>query len=468
MKQSLLDKRWPWLTAAAAIVIAYLATIVDVSFGPDYYRPVGTADDIAQLAERDDWNLLFVLIDTLRADHLGSYGYHRDTSPTLDALASKGVRFSRHLSQSSWTKASMASLWTAMYPSRTGVTRFSDMIPEQAPTAAERLRDAGFRTAALYRNGWVAPTFGFAQGFDVYMRPGGKPLAHSIRVENPTLKSSGTDDHSVESAAEFLRLHGGQRWFLYLHFMDVHEYLYDLESALWGGAYADTYDNGIRYTDGTIRRLLERLADARLTDDTVVVIASDHGEAFRERGIEGHARRVFRESTEVPLFIQFPFELNPGVVIRTRTRNVDIWPTLLDLAGAEPFEGADGRSLVPELIAAARGAEPTDDGGVAIAHLDQNWGRTDIDPQPTVAVVDGALRYVRSFEFDKEMESLFDADRDPAELKNLSEEDPETTERLRGIADRYIESDPAWGEAPTREIDELERNHLRALGYAIP
>ena len=97
-----------------------MATQIEIRRNP---RPLGDATDIEELHERSDLNLLFILIDTLRADRLGAYGYERDTSPTIDALAADGVRFAQQLSQSSWTKCSMASLWTGLYPARTGVTR---------------------------------------------------------------------------------------------------------------------------------------------------------------------------------------------------------------------------------------------------------------------------------------------------------------------------------------------------------
>ena len=106
------------------IVLVFLSTFIEIHLpGPRDPRPVGTADDIEALAKRNDVNVVFVLIDMLRADRLSSWGYARQTSPTLDELASGGVRFARQLSQSSWTKASMASMWTGLYPSRTGITR---------------------------------------------------------------------------------------------------------------------------------------------------------------------------------------------------------------------------------------------------------------------------------------------------------------------------------------------------------
>ena len=175
-----------WLLGAASTLGAiYLILFLEVRFGDS--RPVGSVEDIERLAQRDDLNVLFILVDTLRADRLGSYGYERDTSPTIDALAADGARFANHLSQSSWTKCSMASLWTALYPARTRITRFEDAIPDTALLPAEILRDAGFRTAGVYRNGWVAPNFGFGQGFEVY--------------STPTTEQAGVDPEVIERPA---------------------------------------------------------------------------------------------------------------------------------------------------------------------------------------------------------------------------------------------------------------------------
>jgi arylsulfatase A-like enzyme len=465
----LLDKRWPWVVVAIAAIGLFLSTFLEVHIGgDDDPRPIGSAEDIAALAQRQDTNVLFVLIDTLRADRLKTYGYSRDTDPQIDRLASSGVVFRRHLAQSSWTKCSMASLWTGMYPARSGITRFDDIIPEAARMPAEILKDAGFQTIGIFRNGWVAPTFGFEQGFDTYLRPAPRPLPPSVRMENPTITAKGTDEDAVAAAIEFLRVRGDQRWFLYVHLMDVHEYLYDEESALFGGSYSDVYDNAVRWTDGALGALLEYLAEEGYTKNTVVVIAADHGEAFRERGLEGHARQVYRETTEIPLILSFPFRLEPRVDVTVRTRNVDVWPTILDLIGMEPMADTDGRSLVPEILASARGEGPAEAERMGISHLDQHWGQRTEAPLPTVAVTEGSLRYVRVDEADHRVEQLFDASVDPGELHDRSREDPATVERLRKVADAYLEEQPTWGAVPKREVGEMELNQLRALGYAIP
>jgi hypothetical protein len=128
----------------------------------------------------------------------------------------------------------------------------------------------------------------------------------------------------------------------------------------------------------------------------------------------------------------------------------------------------DGRSRVPEILAAARGQALPDLEETMIAHLDQAWARPGSDPEPTVAVAEGSLRYVRIEQEQGRVEQLYDSSEDALELHDRSREDPETLARLSEEADAYLDLQPDWGETPTREISELELNHLRALGYAVP
>ena len=459
-------------TLALAAIALYALGVLEFEVTNADPRPLGTAYDIEALKRRDDVNVLFILTDTVRAHRLSAYGYERETTPTLDYTASTGLRFAKHLAQSSWTKCSMASLWTGLYPQRTGVVRSPHGVPEEAVMPAEIFRDAGFRTAGIWRNGWVAPNFGFSQGFEVYERPVSRGMPRHLIAENPHIKLEGTDVDALDGAREFLRIHGRERWFLYLHLMDVHQYLYDSRSALFGSTYSDIYDNSIRRTDNLIGQLLTELVEADLLQKTLVVIVADHGEAFSERGIEGHAREVFRETTEIPFIVGFPFRLESGLVVETRSRNVDVWPTLLDLLGLPPLPEPDGRSLVPEIFAAAQG-ERLDDDLVGIAHLERGWGRRDSPRRPTVAVTRGDHRFVLQIgeetPRDPTRESLFDASTDPLERENRIEDEPELARELRAIADAYLESPPApWGAGPLEvELDEMEANQLRALGYAV-
>lgn len=460
---------WPLLIGIGAIGF-YLSTLIEMSTGDR--RPVGNAASLNALQYRDDVNVLFVLIDTLRADRLGSYGYGRDTSPTLDYMASTGARFDRHLAQSSWTKCSMASLWTGLNPARTGVLRFNHGLPSDALMPAEIFKEAGFRTAGIWRNGWVAPNFGFGQGFEVYGRPARKFMPKGYRRENPHVTLEGTDHDAVDNAIEFLRVHGEERWFLYLHLMDVHQYLYDEASALFGSTYSDVYDNSIRHTDDVMGRLLTHLADQGQLEKTLIVITSDHGEAFSERGHEGHAKNVYRETTEVPFILGFPFRLEEGLGLDLRTSNVDVWPTVLDLLGLPELEDTDGKSLVPELMAAAQGQSLPASGDLAFAHLDRTWGQNRNKPRPTVAAIEDGFRLVYFREADgRTTRQLFDGNADRLERNNVIAENPDVAEALTAEIEDYLagESPSSWGEGATSvEIDEMELNQLRALGYELP
>ena len=176
-------------------------------------------------------------------------------------------------------------------------------------------------------------------------------------------------------------MHGRERFFLYVHLMDVHQYLYDTKSAVFGASYSDIYDNSVLHTDAVIGRLLTIFANQGLLEKTIVVLAADHGEAFGERGIEGHAREVFRRGDRDPVHHRIPVPPREGRRRGTRSRNVDVWPTLLDLLGLPSLPDADGRSLVPEIIAAARGAEAPDD-QPAFSHLERGWGRPESPSRP--------------------------------------------------------------------------------------
>jgi arylsulfatase A-like enzyme len=363
----------------------------------------------------------------------------------------------------------MASLWTGLYPARTGVTRFDHVIAEEATLPAEIFRQAGYQTAGLYRNGWVSPNFGFSQGFDVYHKPRPRPLLPSEKRQNPTLSVEGTDVSAIETAVSFLRTNGSQRFFLYVHLMDVHEYVYDDSSADFGDTYSDIYDKAIlrlnHVLDGLIR---EVWSDRELASRTLIVISSDHGEGFGERGLEGHARNVYPEVTEVPFLIALPFRLEPGLEIHARTQNVDIWPTLLELVGLPAIEQTDGRSRMPEILMAARGEPTVGEDVFAFAHLDQTWGQDGKEPVPQVAVTQGSDRLVVKHGA-VVTEELFDRRDDHFETRNVLSASPEVANRLREQMRLYMELEPPWsGDVPTIKLDEMELNQLRALGYSLP
>ncbi|TMA30623.1 MAG: hypothetical protein E6J87_17665 [Deltaproteobacteria bacterium] len=230
------------------------------------------------------------------------------------------------------------------------------------------------------------------------------------------------------------------------------------------------YDNAVLHVNQVLDALFGKLYYGGYLDKTLLILASDHGEAFGERNSEGHARNVYPEVTEIPLVFGFPFRLAQPAVVRQRTANVDLWPTVLDLLGLPPLENTDGRSRVPEIIAAARGEPGPEDGTTAIAHLDQTWGQRVQTRSPNVQVTQGKLRYLLFGAPDGgAREELFDSERDARELEDRAEAEPEVAARMREQAKQYLALEPPWSEpVPQLQLDELQLNQLRALGYAVP
>jgi arylsulfatase A-like enzyme len=464
-----LDSPVPYYALAALLVLAAIASQFRLNVPSRRVEPV---QRLVELRERGDLNVVFLLIDTLRADRLGIYGYARPTSPVIDAAAAYGIVFDDVVSQSSWTKTSMASLWTGTHPIRNGILRYSHVIPDEAVMPAERFRDAGYRTVGLWRNGWVEANFGFAQGFESYVRPAiGRERLRIYRESRSPNPIAGTDEDLTISATGFLEKFGDQRFFLYLHYMDVHQYVYDESSAIFGTSYSDIYDQSIRWVDHLVGVLLDALERQGLLQRTLVVIAADHGEAFLEHGREGHAQDLHGEVTQVPLILLPPFLLEPGIRVGATVSNADLWPTVLDLAGLPPLPGADGRSLVP-LVLAAAGVDGSDAAALerpVFAQLERGWGRPQAKNSASlVSVTDGNLRLLATLSGEP-APRLYDRAADPTEQRDLAATDSAATARLRALVDDYAKSGkPPWGAAPREvELDELRLNHLRALGYVI-
>lgn len=467
MLRKLLNSPWLYFGLAAVLLAAgVLSQFRRVSVD----APPGGLDEALALRDQGQYNVVFILIDTLRADRLSSYGYRRHTSPNLDALAARGIRFANVESQSSWTKASMASMWTGLYPQRTGVMRFPHALPDEALLPAEVFRDAGYRTAGVWRNGWVANNFGFDQGFDLYYRPSKNRPVQNVRRHNPSAHALiGTDLDSTESAAEYVLGVGDDPFFLYVHYMDVHQYLYADTSPVFGTGFSDIYDSSIHWTDQNVGLLIEHLRNEGLLDKTWIIVASDHGEAFFEHGGEGHARNLYGEVQQVPLIIAPPLSLDPGVVVEQRVANVDIWPTVLELLGLPPLPSAEGRSLVP-LIEAAGGLGEVPEEMVSrpvFAQLDRTWGRGTNKPDPMVSIVKNDFRMLHPLSQPNRIE-LYDKSVDPREQKNLIGRRKDVAEDLARELESFLEGGVAWGQTPEIEIDEMKAAQLRALGYVVP
>jgi arylsulfatase A-like enzyme len=460
-----MNRRWILIGGSAVLLVLGLFSLFDVTLPS---RPTGDVAELRELRDRDDLNVVFILVDTLRADRLSAYGYERPTTPTLEDVAASGVRFAHVESQSSWTKCSMASLWTGLFPHRTGVVRFQHGLPDAARLPAELFKEAGYVTAGLFRNGWVGENFGFSQGFDLYLQPAPRKEPEGFkRTSLGTRKLPGTDGDLTLAAIEFVRGHRDKKFLLYAHYMDVHQYAYDDAAASlgFGASLSDSYDSSIHWVDANIYALLRELDRLDLLEKTIVVVASDHGEAFREHGREGHATNLYREVTEVPLIVMLPFRLSEPLVVEPLVRNVDIWPTVLDLAGLPPLPQTDGASLVPLMEAAA--SQQTVTTPISMSYLDLTWGRMDVDPAPLVSIRDDGQRILYR-ERQPDLLEIYDRSTDPKELRSLHGSPPDWVPPLKEELARQLEQPIPWGEATQVEVDDMQRGQLRALGYVIP
>jgi len=469
MLRRILDSPWFYFTGAGILLIVAIATQFEFQIPS---RPKGAPEDIPRLAERDDLNVIFILVDTLRADRLGIYGYERPTSPVLDDIGNHGIVFEDVISQSSWTKSSMASMWTATYPSRNQILRYNQTLPDEAEFPAEIFQEAGFRTAGIWRNGWVAPNFGFGQGFDSYVKPISNQERLRIQRSGPSARTlKGTDLDAVDSAVEFARNFGHERFFLYMHLMDIHQYVYDDQAPNFGASYSDVYDQSVNWTDRVIGTFLHEIDEMGLLTNSIVVIASDHGEAFEEHGFEGHARNLYREVASVPFIIMLPFVLEEGIRVDGLVSNIDIWPTILDLVGLPSMTGVDGVSQLPRVLEAA-GLDPGVDTDTLrrpiFAEIDRKWGNAKEEPRPIVGDGDERTRAFVQIN-DPDSVELYDAVADRMEQTDLAEEHPDEAASYRSAAERYHETtQPPWGAAAgTVELEEMQLNQLRALGYKV-
>jgi arylsulfatase A-like enzyme len=342
---------------------------------------------------------------------------------------------------------------TSLWPRSHGIRLPSDGLAKEALTLQDVLRDAGYRTYAVQSNGWLDQSFGFHQGFDRYVFP--RSLTANMELSRPSLWPHG--ERVLEEAIRLIDAHdASDPFFLYLHFMDVHEYAAPPEYRIYGDDQRGFYLGAIRWVDDIIGRVRHQLERAGLAERTVMILASDHGEAFGENQSYGHARNVFSAVLHVPLVIRFPFPLD-GLRVPPQVRNLDIAPTVLDIAGLPIPDVFEGHSLLP--LIEAPGSEPDRPSFAGLGApilsgaIEQN------------SINDGAWSYARNAgEGGKEF--LFDRALDPREDANLVDLEPAMAARMRDALDSHL-SVEARAEARDADvrIDPAIAERLRAVGY---
>lgn len=402
-------------------------------------------------------NIVLIVIDTLRPDHLPFYGYEKDTAPFLSQLAESGMVFERVRSTSSWTAPGTASLVTSLHPVQHGVHKglmavrmlqsvdpqiTVNRIPDAAVTVAEVLKEAGYSTWGLSDNLNIGFEEGFNQGFDQFRTSndaGAATLNARLRAWAPEIEEAGP-------------------YFLYLHYMDPHRPYQ--KHAPWytpaGGELLDSiaaYDSEIGYVDSKIKELFELL---RWDVNTLVVVTSDHGEEFQEHGGWDHGRTLYEEVLAVPLFVYSSADDFSAGRVAEPASLLDVLPTLRDYAGlpANPIE--QGVSLLP----AIRGDGPLPAGRSFYADLRSPPWFGDLTVK---SVVRGSDKYVLTL---PDAEELYDLAADPGEQAMILSENLSLAAELRAELEQFERDCVKFTqESVGVTLDEEDVEKLESLGY---
>lgn len=434
-------------------------------------------------AERGRPNVLMIVVDTLRADHLTSYGYDRATDGALADFFGSATRFTEAYAPSAWTRPSIATIFSGLVPARHrakigGTNRLNPV----SLTLAEVLKEAGWQTAGVSFNVEITRETLFDQGFDTFVDYQGGVLAYP----DISLMAEAASNWIADAEPPF---------FLYLQPMNVHgpyrvppasqasllgsppsrEFSYRsppltaiMAGALeWrervGGSYlaslTDQYDTSIRYSMDSLGRILGRLRERGEYDDTLIILTSDHGEELYDHGGFSHAYSLFQEVVRVPLFIKLPHQTE-GTEIDVRTSLADLYPTVLAALDLPQERRVDGVSLLPLL------REPGRSGG---GDRELTFELNNRKRCAARGLLAGRYKLVHvevSYEGVEDRLLLFDLEQDPLELRDLSAELPEVTQRLHArmveLFERYEARALPLPGGPEAEIDE---ETLRALGY---
>ena len=425
-------------------------------------------------------NIILISVDSLRADHLSCYGYRRKTSPNVDLLANEGTLFTRALSVTSWTLPAHLSMLTSLTPEALGVFGMHDGLDTQRITLAEILRQNGYATAGFVSGPFLYSNYGYNQGFEYYDD-------FTIKfVSNKVAQSGITSPALTAVVQEWLKKNHERRFFLFLHYWDVHyDYIppspYD---KLFARRYRGTvdgrnfnlnpqikkgmkqrdlahvialYDGEIAYTDFYIGKLISSLKRLNVFDNSLIIFTADHGDEFLEHGGKGHRRTLYHEVLRVPLIMKFPAAAGfpKGKTVDATASILDIMPTILSYLGLETPPVSDGQ----ELLSSLKGHRPNSNRNL-FASLQQDL----------YAVQSGNLKFIANLKsFQNE---LYDLSNDPQEQHNLFREGnhDKIDEHERMLLNWLNKKRQKYQSLPrspgnTSEITEELQEQLRSLGY---
>ena len=459
-------------------------------------------------------NVIIILVDCLRADHLGCYGYSKATSFSIDRLADTGVIFENCIAPSSWTIPSVVSLFTGVYPQQHGMNSFGPLLPDGLTNLQEGMQQSGMTTAAFITNDYLKHRLGYGKGFSYYydhyleqtfmeyvasrlfffnaflhfknnilylrsVDPGGaRWWSMGIPPFNHEKRSA---ERVTDDVIQWMSAHHAQPFYIYLHYMDVHSPYDTIWYSLFDrdqydaqdekGKLINTYDGRIAYVDQQVRRIWQTLEKLGIADQTLVIVTADHGEELYDHGGIGHCTTLYEELIRVPLIVVHPS--GEGRRIHTQVRLIDLPPTILDFLGLPVPAHMRGNSLASVLTDAGQLPPPAP----ALSYttrgrksLKTEEGRTLWEQKVwNQGIVQESLRTDNDWKIiqgDDGNTELYNLKEDGRENKNLQGVERSKVTDLQKKLKEELSGLPGF--IPKEEKLELSpdaRNKLKALGY---
>jgi choline-sulfatase len=391
-------------------------------------------------------NLVFVTLDTLRADRLGCYGFQAVSTPVIDGLAGDGVLFEQVTATVPLTFPAHASIFTGRIPPHHGVRDNGGFFLEDSETTlAERLGQAGYATGAFVAAWVLESRWGLSQGFDRYSDR--FDLSQYKVLSLGTVQKTG--DEVMNDALAWLETVKRRKFFAWVHLYDPHAPYEPPEP--YRSRYPDQpYLGEVAYTDHVVGRLVEWLNGNDLMGRTIVVVTGDHGESLAEHGESTHGYFIYDSTTRVPLVVRTPWGLRGRS--RTQVAQVDLMPTVLDLLGLAPQEDIDGRSVARALF------DPAADLG-HVAYSETYYPRYHFGWQHLRGMRDGKQQFIEA-----PQPELYDLEKDPGEAENVYKAFSRRAEALRLAMERLARA-PERAAPERKGLDPETLQRLAALGY---
>ena len=455
-------------------------------------------------AQKKRPNVVFILIDALRADHLPIYGYSRQTAPNLTNLAGQGMTFTKMYAQASYTRPSIATIFSSLYPAVHKANDTLDYLAGSITVLPEILQAAGYKTFGISANANISPTFGYSQGFDEFRvwktRSAFRFTVMGKLAENvigrsrlgPILGEHGEivprADAITDITLRWVSQGRTEPVFLYVHYIDPHDpyrppspydqaFNFRRDSPMRAGGVdplkllpngqdrekvgrtLDQYDGEILYTDSQVDRLLKGLKEMGVLDNALVIVTADHGEEFFEHGKDIHGKSLYEEVLHIPFLMSWPGRIPGGKAYHGIAGLVDIMPTILSLVGIDPPAGIQGLSFAAQLF----------DSNIAMpkrklfAQVVQSGFSLEM-------VRDGRYKLIRQVSGpQKGLEEFYDLVKDPLERTNIALQAQAQVADLKRELDTFNKlASQAASLVRAEQVEKLDRDTeraLRSLGY---